>query len=102
MSVVGNVLGLVGWTNGYDSGSRPIYRLGTTSAATIYRHGNFDVFNNMTVWIPGNDVRTLPPSLYRSAAPGWWPAGTPWPWAGPDLSPMVGTLPAKARSDALP
>jgi hypothetical protein len=104
MNVVGNVLGQAGWSAVYDgSGSaNAIYRLGTTAAATIHRHGNHDTVSGATVWMPGNDARTLPASLYRSAPPGWWPAATPWPWAGPDLTPMVGTLPAKARSDATP
>ena len=31
----------------------------------------------------------------------WWPSGTAWPWAGSDLSPMVGSLPAKTRSDSI-
>jgi hypothetical protein len=108
MNVVGNVLGTAGWStvyDGSDSGTRAIYRLGSTtsvSATTIHRHGNYDTVSGATVWIPGNDVRTLPASLYRSATPGWWPDGMPWPWVGPDVVPMVGTLPAKARSDAMP
>lgn len=57
--------------------------------------------NGTVLWDPGHDVRTLPASLYRRGRPGWWPEGTPWPWAGPDLDPMVGALPAKARSDTM-
>jgi hypothetical protein len=45
-------------------------------------------------------TRNLPASLYRAQKPAWWPAGTPWPWVGPDLTPRVGTLPAKTLSDA--
>ena len=108
MNVVGNVLGEAGWSTSYDgsgSNGRAIYRLGSpssVSATTILRHGNWDTVSGATVWVPGNDARTLPPSLFRSSRPGWWPSVTPWPWAGPDLVPMVGTLPAKARSDAMP
>ena len=108
MNVLGNVLGTAGWStvyDGSDSSARAIYRLGSAtgpSATTIYRHGNYDTVSGATVWIPGNDVRTLPASLYLAGKPGWWPGGMPWPWAGPDLAPMVGTLPAKARSDAMP
>jgi hypothetical protein len=50
---------------------------------------------------PATTDHTLPASLYRKAVPGW-PAGTAWPWLGPDVSPMVGTLAAKARSDQMP
>jgi hypothetical protein len=108
MNVLGNVLGTRGWSAAYDgsgSGTRAIYRLGSptgVSAATIHRHGNYDTVNGATVWLPGNDARTLPASLYRNVKPAWWPDGTPWPWVGPDLTPMVGTLPARARSDAMP
>jgi hypothetical protein len=45
-------------------------------------------------------TQNLPASLYYAARPGWWPAGEPWPWVGPDLVPKVGSLPAKALSDA--
>jgi hypothetical protein len=112
MNVVGNVLGMAGVStvyDGYDSGPYCIYQLGANgSGATdvavtsLYRHGNFDTVHNATIWNPANAIRTLPPSLYLQAKPGWWPSGTPWPWAGPDLTPVVGTLPAKARSDSSP
>ena len=104
MNAVGNVLGLAGWSAVYEGSGNPnaVYRLGTIAASTIYRHGNYDVLNDAVLWDPTNDVRALPASLYLSAAPAWWPAGTPFPWAGSDLTPMVGTLPAKARSDASP
>ena len=68
---------------------------------SLFRHGNFDTVNNGVIWDPATSSHALPNSLYLGAKPGWWPAATPWPWAGPDLSPMVGTLPAKQRSDAM-
>lgn len=112
MNVVGNVLGTAGVSttyDGYDINLLNVFQLGANgsgasdvAATSLYRHGNFDTVHDATVWNPASSSRTLPPSLYLSAKPGWWPAGTPWPWAGPDLSPMVGTLPAKARSDANP
>jgi hypothetical protein len=86
-----------------------IYELGANgngetdiAVTSLYRHGNFDTVNNDTLWSPDNPNRYLPPSLVYTERPGWWPAGTSWPFAGPDLDPMVGTLPAKARSDSLP
>jgi hypothetical protein len=91
----------------YDGGDPAIYRFdggdgeSDVVVTTMYRHGNFDTVSADTLWDPANDVRTLPASLYRGTQPGWWPDGTPWPWAGPDLDPMVGTLPAKARSDGM-
>jgi hypothetical protein len=72
------------------------------AALTLFRHGNYDTVYAATEWDPSNDVRTLPSSLYRAGRPDWWPSGTPWPWVGPDLDPMVGTLPAKDRSDRMP
>jgi hypothetical protein len=112
MNVLGNVLGTVGVSrvyDGYDAGTYSIYQLGAggsgatdIAATSLYRHGNFDVVSNQTLWSSTSSSRTLPASLYHSAKPGWWPAGSPWPWAGPDLAPMVGVLPAKARSDAMP
>jgi len=113
MNVVGNVLGMTGVTTAYEAYNNgapySIYELGTggsgstdVAATSLFRNGNFDTVHNATVWNPPSAVQTLPPSLYLQAKPGWWPSGTPWPWAGPDLSPMVGTLPAKARSDSNP
>jgi hypothetical protein len=64
----------------------------------LYRNGNFDYFNKKVIW-QGSAI-SLPPSLYLKAKPAWWPAGSAWPWVGPELSPMVNTLPAKARSDS--
>lgn len=112
MNVVGNVLGTAGVSTVYDaynSGPFSIYELGSSgsgasdiAATSLFRHGNFDTVHNGVVWDPANSARTLPPSLYLPERPAWWPSATPWPWLGPDLSPMIGTLPAKARSDALP
>jgi hypothetical protein len=112
MNAVGNVLGTAGVSTTYDGFNInlvSIFQLGANGSGatdvattTLYRHGNFDTVNNATVWDPAKTDRTLPASLYLQARPGWWPAGTPWPWTGPDLSPMIGTLPAKARSDGNP
>lgn len=112
MNAVGNVLGTAGVSTTYDGFNInlvSIFQLGANgagaadvAATSLYRHGNFDTVNNATTWDPARTDRTLPASLYLEARPGFWPAGTPWPWTGPDLSPMVGTLPAKARSDGNP
>jgi hypothetical protein len=111
MNAVGNVLGMTGVSTVYDTSNlnlNSIYELGLNgaglsdvAATSLYRTGNFDTVHNATVW-DASGARTLPPSLYLQAKPGWWPSGTPWPWAGPDLTPTVGTLPAKARSDSNP
>jgi hypothetical protein len=112
MNVLGNVLGTAGVSavyDAHDSGPFSVYELGSggsgasdVAVTSLFRHGNFDAVNGHTIWSAASAVRTLPPSLYLQAKPGWWPAGTPWPWVGPDLAPMVGTLPAKARSDGYP
>jgi hypothetical protein len=113
MNVVGNVLGSANTTtalasqvyDGADRGVPSIFLLGLggaglsdVAATSMFRTGNYDYVNKKVMW--ANGVVSLPPSLYRSSKPAWWPSGNPWPWAGPDLTPMVGTLPAKARSDS--
>ncbi|MFT4115723.1 hypothetical protein [Bradyrhizobium sp.] len=112
MNVIGNVLGSTKTTTAaasrtYESGdgSVPsIFTLGNdgaglsdVAAKTLLRNGNYDTIHRSVVW--SGTPLALPPSLYLSSRPAWWPTGMPWPWAGPDLEPMVGTLPAKLRSD---
>jgi hypothetical protein len=109
MNAVGNVLGAAGIStvyDAYDSGPMSIFELGNggagatdVAATSLYRDGNFDYVNNGTQWNAG--AHALPASLYLRSRPAWWPSGQPFPWVGPDLSPMVGTLPAKDRSDHL-
>jgi hypothetical protein len=75
--------------------------------ASIWLHGNFDTVNKKVMWnasprtmnLPAS-TQNLPASLYYAKKPGWWPAGKAWPWAGPDITPMVGALPAHDRSIA--
>ncbi len=71
------------------------------SYTTLWLLGNYDTVNMAVTWNAMSPLKTLPSSLYLSSKPAWWPAASAWPWAGSDLSPMVGTLPAKARSDML-
>jgi hypothetical protein len=121
ISVVGNVLGST--TNAsvgvpvdlgtgtvskvymdYSRNSGAIFELpgGATdiSATSLWVTGNFDTVNQQTTWKSTTTSHTLPASLYYKQKPAWWPEGAAWPWAGPDLSPMVGTLPAQATSAA--
>ena len=113
MNLVGNVLGKSGITQTFENfgGSQPpsIFELGQgiggqgqndVVVQTLLRIGNYDVFHGSTQW-GASGSQTLPPSLYRSSKPAWWPSGMGWPWVGPDLNPMVQTLPAKSRSDGL-
>jgi hypothetical protein len=109
MNVLGNVLGTDGVSttyDDYDNGVSSIFELGGGSGTTdivvtsLLRHGNYDYMHHAVVWDPKTTSHTLPPSMYLSAAPAWWPKGTAWPWVGPDRTPMVAELPAKARSDA--
>ena len=65
--------------------------------ATILRHGNFDYFNNATVWDPTIPDHVIPDSLYLAARPVWWTSNIPWPPIGPDLTPMVSQIPAEYR-----
>jgi hypothetical protein len=117
MTVVGNVLGSSAANDlgtapvsktyvGTESDTPAIIELGdasTTDVAytTLWSHANYDTVTPGVVFNPKIAARTLPASLYLSAKPAWWPAGKAWPWAGSDLTPMVGALPAKERSDAL-
>lgn len=92
------------------SGSSPaIFLVDQTNVAwtSIWLTGNLDTVNKQVMWnastltasLPAS-TQTLPASLYYAAKPGWWPTGGAWPWVGPDLTPKVGALPAKARSAA--
>jgi hypothetical protein len=79
----------------------------TTAWTSMWLHGNFDTVNKKTMWnaspLTANltpATQTLPASLYYSARPRWWPAGSAWPWVGSDLSPKVASLPAQVRSSA--
>jgi len=107
MNALGNVLGTSGVSTTYmssDSDQKAIFRVGSStdiSATSLYLHGNYDTVHDSVIWDADHATHALPPSLYRRAAPAWWPSGTPWPWVDPERSPAVGTLPAKARSDAM-
>ena len=108
MNAVANVLGTSGVStayDAYDSGPCSIFELGANgagaadiAATSLVRQGNYDYVNNKTMWYPAAAQSPLPASLYLAAQPAWWPAGVRWPWVGPELAPMVGTLPAKDRA----
>jgi hypothetical protein len=121
MTVIGNVLGSTSnavlgvplslGTAGvskvymaYDDNSSPaIFLLGAktdVSATTLRWHGNFDTVNGKVMWNPNIATQVLPASLYYASKPAWWPSGSAWPWVGPDVTPMVGTLPAQVASAA--
>lgn len=68
-----------------------------TVGPTVYYHGNWDFVNQTVVWNSTNTDHTIPSSLYLASKPSWWTAGMAWPPIGPDLNPMVGTVPAVAR-----
>jgi hypothetical protein len=117
MTVIGNVLGSSAATDlgtaplsknyiGDGSNAGAIFSFGSKGKAdvsytSLWATGNYDTVNAAVQWSPTIAARTLPASLYLARPPAFWPAGTPGPWVGPDLSPMVGVLPAKARSDQL-
>jgi hypothetical protein len=107
MNVVGNVLGTAGASTvyeAYDSNAQAIFMLDSASdseATTLLRTGNYDYVHGDTLWDPSTMMHVLPASLYLKKTPAWWPSGTAWPWVGFDVTPMVGTLPAKVRSDGL-
>ena len=106
-NVVGNVLGSPGVTTAYTGAHKAVYKLGwgygnlpndPLVETTLLRWGNYDTVNAATRWLASevpsglseyaNAVpvtQSLPPSLYLSAAPSWWPASKPWPAIGPDV-----------------
>jgi hypothetical protein len=97
-------------SNAYTStNTLAIYLVDTTTVSwtSAWLTGNFDSVNGKTMWNASTltqnlpmSTQALPASLYYAKRPGWWPSSTPWPWVGPDLSPHVGQLPAKSRSNA--
>lgn len=65
--------------------------------ATLIRHGNFDTVHNGVVWDDNISDHNIPPSLYYSGTPSWWPEGVAWPPIGPDLTPMTSQIPAQIK-----
>jgi hypothetical protein len=113
-SIIGNVLGLAGWSNKYEEkgtrywSSNLIYAVSTPGPDTkpftsMFRHRNFDYATNSTkncgdAGEPGcqgsNAATTLPASLYLASKPAWF--GTvSWPAIGPDVSGMYAKIPAQ-------
>lgn len=115
-NIVGNVIGVNGQKyNAYeDNGSRStnskyIYNFGYSgdgdqssddvrSKSTALRHGNYDFFGNDVKWDPGIKDCTIPNSLYLTSKPSFF-GDLQWPATGPDLNPLIGTIPAKKRYD---
>jgi hypothetical protein len=64
--------------------------------ATTFIHGTYDFIGNMVTWDPSNLDHRLPNSLYLSSKPSWW-GNLRWPAFGPDLTPMIGMIPAQVR-----
>jgi len=92
----GSVTGKPDYTTQYAAGKnmkeRDLYVQGT-----VLRHGNYDYLKKTIEWDPGIASHDLPPSLYRSAPPAWWPADVAWPPIGPDRTPRNGGNPAYLR-----
>jgi hypothetical protein len=93
----------------YTGSNLAIFLVDTTTVSwsSIWLTGNFDTVNKNVMWNASSltanlptSTQNLPASLYRATRPGWWPASSPWPWVGPELSPKVGELPAQVRSQA--
>jgi FG-GAP-like repeat len=99
---------MLGWNAG--PGGEDPYLDGVT-ASYVFRHGDYDYYNNSIVdWASGYS-HTLPNSFYLSSAPSFFAAGAsctyPWPWVTPTGPTQIQTnscggsgLPAKARWDA--
>ena len=117
LAAIGNTMGVAGkgfvYEHAYPTlpntdGDLLIYRLGysedgstgsTQVAATLLRHGNFDVVNNAVVWDGGIAARDIPASLYLTSKPAWL-GSLSWPVIGPDVSGYKQDIPARKRLDA--
>jgi hypothetical protein len=62
---------------------------------TLYVHGVVDLQSNVVTWASTNLDHSLPPSLFLTSAPAFWPAGLPWPAIGPDVSGYTNVIPAE-------
>ncbi|MBI3830480.1 MAG: hypothetical protein HY291_13250 [Planctomycetes bacterium] len=108
---VGNVFGHEGIKAVLEAGAKPnfdqryVWCLGYPDdpkvAQTILRHGNFDFVSKQIQWDPNITVRKLPNSLYLTAKPAFFDK-TPWPAIGPDVNPMVTSIPARDRFLKIP
>ena len=103
MNLVGNVLGVVGYENIYQSGNcfdgyKGIYCFPNVNInQTILRHGNWDSFHNGVLWDGGISNHILPNSYYLSSKPSWWCQETPWPPIGPDVAGYYNPIPAMRK-----
>jgi hypothetical protein len=63
--------------------------------------GNYDYLTDSIQWASNDTAHTLPQSLYLSAEPAFFAAGSgyTWPWVDP-VNGATYKLPAKARFDA--
>ena len=71
----------------------------TKVASTLLRHGNYDCYNQTTVWDPAISIHTIPDSLFYSSKPSYF-GFLQWPPIGPDVPGYVTDIPAKARWNA--
>lgn len=119
LSFIGNVFGQPGDSGDYETtdncgGHAAIYKLGWPSdcslgddaidpdvRATLLRHGNFDYVSNKAIWDDTIAEHELPGSLYLHEKPAFF-GDHAWPPIGPDLAPMVSTIPAQERFAAMP
>lgn len=86
------------WSWGF-SGDGDTSRDSTKPHDTALRHGNYDAFTQQVKWDATISDHVLPDSLYLTARPSFFGL-LPWPAIGSDLTPNIGKIPAKIRSDA--
>lgn len=72
--------------------SNPTYDSNTWN--TTIKHGNYDYKTNGVAYWDGGSNHTLRSSMYYSSKPAFF-QGLAWPPFGPDLTPVVGKLPAR-------
>jgi hypothetical protein len=64
--------------------------------STFIAHGNYDYVSDGVAYWDGGADHLLKNSMYYNAKPAFW-GSRAWPSIGPDLNPMIGSLPAKDR-----
>lgn len=66
--------------------------------ATLLRHGNYDYYNDSTLWNDGISNHAIPSSLFYAEKPAYF-GSLVWPAIGPDVTGLVASTPAKHRWD---
>jgi hypothetical protein len=107
----GNLIWLLGWDNNSGAANGAVNEdanLWAPGSTFIFRHGNYDYYNNAIVDFQAGYSQSFPNSLFLTSAPSYFSAGASctysWPWVNSTGPTQIQTnscggpgLPAKAR-----